>query len=277
MSIYQSLTNDNSILVWTARAIFQDSDRPLDLLPDRQWTKGPEDDDLRHRFSNVMNGTVLPVLNELARKHFYRDSADRFVRHFDWPHDNALVVVAAGTPNRSHGYFYLAVSLVQRDQAMAEEKCDGEKREEKRQRDVALREQEDARMAPIVAEDNRQRRQRARTISEAVEARMEAADHKDDDDADLEVGDHFYFDANQADRHAFVLAVDGDEAIAEYFMPQGRRFIVVVDREDHRKIRNYSEDKVPRKWNKAIVAQNNKDDVPEHSYMKTLKWAMLTS
>lgn len=105
---------DNSLLAWGARAIFHPSDKfPLEILWDRQGHRfdGDTQKDAYRQFAQVINHTVLPRLQELAR---YFDPSDhsKFVLHFDWPDDANLVVVAMGSPNGSYGYFYIAVNLV---------------------------------------------------------------------------------------------------------------------------------------------------------------------
>jgi hypothetical protein len=105
---------DTSILAWGARAIFHPSDKfPLDILWDRQGHKFNRDTqkEAYRQFADFINKTVLPKLQELA--HYFDPSDDgSFVWHFEWPHDPSLLVVAMGSPNRSYGYFYIAVNLV---------------------------------------------------------------------------------------------------------------------------------------------------------------------
>lgn len=105
---------DNSLLAWGARAIFHPSDKlPLDILWDRQGHKFDRDTqkDAYRQFAAFINQTVLPKLQELAH-YFDPSDGDRFVWHFDWPHDPNLLVVAMGSPNGSYGYFYISVNLV---------------------------------------------------------------------------------------------------------------------------------------------------------------------
>jgi hypothetical protein len=110
---------DNSILAWGARAIFHPSDRfPLDIVWDRQGHKFNQDTqkEAYRQFADFINQTVLPKLQELTH-YFDRSDDGSFVWHFDWPHDQELLVVAMGSPNRSYGYFYIAVNLVPREGA----------------------------------------------------------------------------------------------------------------------------------------------------------------
>ena len=98
---------ENSILAWGARAIFHPSDKyPLDILWDRQGHKFDPDTqkDAYRQFGTFINQTVLPKLQELAH-YFSPSDHEKFVCHFDWPHDPSLLVVATGSPNGSYGYF----------------------------------------------------------------------------------------------------------------------------------------------------------------------------
>jgi hypothetical protein len=109
---------------WGARAIFKPSDQTysLDILPDRQghFMGDPPDEAGYKEFVEYMNShRVMPQLQRVARK-FDTSSTKKFVLHFPWK-DDSMVMVAAGTPNGSYGYFYIGVSLVPKDKAPAEE------------------------------------------------------------------------------------------------------------------------------------------------------------
>ena len=110
---------ENSLLAWGAGAIFHPSDKfPLDILWDRQGHKYERDTqkDAYRQFVALINQTVLPKLQDLAR-YFAPSDESKFVWHFEWPHDPGLLVVAMGSPNRSYGYFYIAVNLVPKEGA----------------------------------------------------------------------------------------------------------------------------------------------------------------
>ena len=110
---------ENSTLAWGARAIFHPSDRfPLDILWDRQGHKFDEytQKEAYRQFADFINEIVLPKLQKLA-PYFSPSDHNKFVWHFDWPHDPNIVVVAMGSPNGSYGYFYISVNLVPREGA----------------------------------------------------------------------------------------------------------------------------------------------------------------
>ncbi len=76
----------------------------------------------------------------------------------------------------------------------------------------------------------------------------------------LEIGDYFYIRINQGDRHAEVLAVIGDQALIEYYMPNGTTALRVIDRRDPHgteyeprgKRGNVSYFRLPKKWSRAM-------------------------
>lgn len=244
------------IACWGARAIFKpSSSRPLDLLPDRQGVQLAVEDD-RHealvdQIVQRLNNGVLDDLSELAGKWFSADSSDRFVKHYEWLHDSDCVLVATGSPNGSYGYFYVSVSLIKKSDAPEEQKPPEQQREEDRLVRRRQLEQEDAEARERAKPIEQAKRDAAKAKQQTIEQRVGDSDHKEEGET-LEVGDHFYIEANQGDRDAFVLAVKDDEAFAKYHMPNGREFLVVVDRDGHYKLRNVSASKVPQKWLKLI-------------------------
>ncbi len=132
-----------AVLAWGARAIFKPfingmdvhyrrtvtySKQPLDILCDRQGVfrgEPPVTEEEYQAFIQRMNALqVIPTLQKIAT-HFSTDANTKFVKHFEWPHDPNLVLVASGSPNGSHGYFYVSVSLVPKTEAPAAEGPDG--------------------------------------------------------------------------------------------------------------------------------------------------------
>lgn len=237
---------ENFVACWGVRAIFEpSSSRPLDVLPDRQGVKLAVDDDTHKSYVNQIvahlnQDGVLDDLNDLAGKWFSSDSNEKFIKHYPWGQgDSDFVLVAAGSPNGSYGYFYISVSLVKKSDAPDEQKPPEQVAEEERLERQRQRKQKNSKVRDHVKQTNKAHRKAG------------DAPHKEQGEI-LEVGDHFYISVNQYDRDAFVLAVNEYEAFAKYRMPSGREFLVVVDRDDHRKLRNVNATKVPQKWLKLI-------------------------
>jgi hypothetical protein len=118
--------NTKAVFAWGCRAIFKPrNEQPLDILYDRQGHYYPGISDtsdggpLYKLFLEAVNG-IIPELQDLS-KWFEGSSQDMFSKNYPYPHDDKLVMVAAGSPNASFGYFYISVSLVSRADA-AEEK-----------------------------------------------------------------------------------------------------------------------------------------------------------
>ena len=258
---------ENSQLAWGARAIFKPSNvsAPLDILGDRQghsidgkiWGEEESNDEDKVRrweeFSAVLNESVLPELQKIS-KDFCTSGTDRFSRQFHWPHDDKLVLVAVGSPNGSYGYFYLSVSLVKVEDAPEDVLSESEQyriRQEEQDREYAA---EKERLRPIIAKHNREEREQSNAIRSGVEDRI-AGRHPRGHGEALEVGDYIQIDCNQAYRDGFVLAVNVDEgkALVEYFMPNGRRFMRVIEIDDHDQGKPVSESSLPKKWKRLIA------------------------
>ena len=119
--------DSNAVFAWGCRAIFQprNEQRPLDILWDRQghYYPGISDDSdggpLYQLFLDAVTATILPELQAIAHW-FEGNSNDVFCKHFPYPHDPKLVMVATGSPNSSCGYFYISVSLVDKGRGAVE-------------------------------------------------------------------------------------------------------------------------------------------------------------
>lgn len=239
------------IVCWGARAIFRplQSGHHLDLLPDRQGIQLAVEDDrhksLSKKLCEHLNNKILKEIDEITG-HFDISEDSVFVKHFPW--DNEHVLVATGSPQKSYGYFYLSVSLVKKADAPAEKKPPSQILEEERLQWLQQQQQQNSVAAQKQAKIKRLQRQ---STCAAIEEKVAKVPHKEEGEL-LEVGDHFYIDVNQGSRHAFVLAVDKNEAFAKYYMPNGREFLIVVDRDDHHKRKNISPNRIPKKWEKAI-------------------------
>lgn len=245
---YQSVAG--ALMAWGARAIFKPQSAPtytLDLLPDRQGHDFKDEDDAKYGiFLRYLNQTVLPVLNELAG-YYSPSSSDKLVWHFDWTDDPNLVVVVQGSPNASYGYFYLSASLVERSNApeiirpvgylTAEEKLEQQRRIEQTRR----QQQQDNRQF------NAQQRTTVKELRKENKEKLGNGPFKNPGD-DLMVGDRLSVEANQGQRDAVVRAVVGDETLVEYFMPNGRAFLRVINTKTQGEIRSVSATKIPKKF-----------------------------
>ena len=77
-------------------------------------------------------------------------------------------------------------------------------------------------------------------------------------DRKLEPGFYLDVEVNQGDRHGVVLAVLGDEALIEYFMPRSQTTALWIVRRDppYGRVRNQSYYSVPIKWLRALVEED---------------------
>lgn len=242
---------------WGARAIFNPlSKYPLDILHDRQYHQVEETQKGAFQdFADFINKTAMPMLRDLSA-YFDSSSGDKLVWHFEWPHDPSKVVVAMGSPNASYGYFYLSVSLIDKDKAPAVIKPKGYLTPEEQAEKKA---EMNRRAAEREAEYNRQRQdmtRRSREVNKAARERVAAvfanAAFKRPGEP-LVVGDQITINANQADRQALVKAVLGEEALVEYFMPKGSSFLRIIRIANHAEVRVVSAKALPKKW-KALIA-----------------------
>lgn len=256
---------DNSLLCWGCRAIFQRGE--LDILFDRQGIqidgKCPTEDlkgevkDRWEQFASTINESVLPTLRQLA-KLFSNDSKDHYIKHFEWPHDDSLVMVAMGSPNASYGYFYISVSLVRKTDAVDEHKCEEQLRQERYEQRQREAEAENERLRPLIRAQMREQRRQALVTRMEVEERI-VGRHPKQDGQTLVAGDYVEIEANQGFRPAFVLAVgEGDDAhmaLVEYFMPMGKRLYRLLNMRNHDDNRSASEKSLPKKWKRRIDEQ----------------------
>ena len=258
---------------WGARAIFKPHlDSPLDLLPDRQgymvdceklrddW---PSDRKKQYEkrwedFRNLLKkAEAVEKLQEIS-KNFNSDSKDKFVRRFPCA-EEGMVLVAQGSPNASCGYFYLSVSLVEEKDAPEDLLCESEQFYVRREEEARKREAENERLRPIIRKQMREEREQAALLHSQIEARIAGRSPKNSNSR-LEAGDYLETYANQDYRPAFVLAVDGDKALIEYFMPMGMRCMWIVEKIgsvgfDFDNGKSVSEKRMTKKWKKLIDEQ----------------------
>jgi len=247
---------EGSRMAWGARAIFKPhTDYPLDLLPDRQGIRRTEEDIpmFKQQFCPFIDSAVFPVLKDLS-KAFNSDSLERFTWHFEWPHDPAYLVVAEGSPNASYGYFYLAVSLVERDKAPAAKRPEHYRTPEEREADRIRQDREWAEWERKREEERRINRAHSRAANKAIKAKIEAGlgngPFKREGEV-LEVGDRLLTNANQADREAVVRAIAAGEALIEYFMRRGKSFYRIVEADTHKTVRVVSKSTIPKRFKLA--------------------------
>jgi len=244
-------------MAWGARAIFKPhTDYPLDILPDRQGIKRTEEDIpvFKQQFCPFINEVVFPVLDDVAN-YYTTGSTERLTWHFEWPHDPAYLVVAEGSPNASYGYFYLAVSLVERDKAPAEQKPDRYRTPEQRAADKIKADLEWAEFERKESERRRLERESSRVrnkrIREEVAAKLGDGPIKNPGEA-LAVGDRVMTEANQANRDAIVRAIAAGEALIEYFMRQGKSFYRIIDKETQDVVQfSVSRSRIPKRFKLA--------------------------
>lgn len=238
-----------AIMAWGARAIFKPQlDNPLDLLPDRQGHehKGRTEDEYEAFLDEV--NKCLPMLRKLSSC-FESHEYSEFVWHFDWPYAPSMVLVARGSPSASYGYFYLAMSLVDKDKAPPvirpkRYETDGEKAERRKKADEQW-----AKVEAERKERERKEREERKALRDKRNAKVESElgmGQYRQEGQELNSGDRLEVNANQAWRTAVVLAVSGEEALIKYFMPSGIGYMRVVHRNTHAFIRNAS--KVPKKF-----------------------------
>jgi hypothetical protein len=243
------------LVAWGARAIFRSGQFPLDIVWNRcGWTGDTE------TYSPLLvvaiNGNnhngILADLQKVC-KYLWMDRHEVFCKHYPWPHDDNLIVVAQGYP--SGGYVHLTLSLVEKSKAPAEKEPESLTMERERQaqhlqwqREEQEREIRTRPMRKAVAAARKVQRQQ-------LKARAEAAPFKRPGES-LAVGDRITINANQGDRDAFVLGIIGDEALIEYFMPQGKRFFWIIRVPSQTQVRVVSANGMAKKW-KAILEQHD--------------------
>jgi hypothetical protein len=215
----------SSLISWGARAIFNSrSDRPLDLLPDRQQiSRDGQSDEQVAKFLRVINTDkkIVEWMQSVA-KHFSPDSSEKFCRVYSY--DDGLALVAQGSPQSSYGYFYLSISLVPvsdipndiRPDIVAEnDRLDRQQRE----REYEQRNAEYAR-------EHRAGAAGRRAEKKAAHSQFDAQGW-----CDMVAGEAFVpgmrctINANQADRDAVCIDVSQTGALLQYIMPNGRRFL----------------------------------------------------
>lgn len=244
-------------MAWGARAIFKPhTDYPLDTLPDRQGIKRTEEDIpvFKQQFCPFINEVVFPVMKDISN-YYGSDSLERFTWHFEWPHDPAYLVVAEGSPNASYGYFYLAVSLVERDKAPEEQKPERYRTPEQRAADKIKADLEWAKFEREQREQRRIERESSRARNKRIRAEM-AAKLGDGPfrrpGEPLAVGDRVVTEANQANRDAIVRAIAAGEALIEYFMRQGKSFYRIIDKETQDVVQqSVSRSRIPKRFKLA--------------------------
>ena len=244
-------------MAWGARALFKPhTDYPLDILPDRQGIKRTEEDIpmFKGQFCPFIDNVVFPVMKDISN-YFTGGSTERFAWHFEWPHDPAYLVVAQGTPNASYGYFYLAVSLVERDKAPVEEKPERYRTPEQKAADKIKADLEWAEFERKESERRRLERESSRVrnkrIREEVAAKLGNGPFKGPGEP-LEVGDRVVTEANQGNRDAIVRAIAAGEALIEYFMRQGKSFYRIINKETQDVVQfSVSRSRIPKRFKLA--------------------------
>lgn len=255
---------EGAIIGWSARTIFEPyyrettrgqiefkkSKRPLDILGDRQGYVGPEDEAAQQQFFAELNGPgkIIAWMQDIA-PWFGKDSNDCFVKHFPWPHDEKKVIVAEGSPQGSYGYFYVCAYLVPRDQAKPEQEPPALVRDREARAIRAQRATEaaaDMQRWEIIRREERAEIRRRRDV---IAKRITNSPHKEPGD-NLEPGDHVSVFVNQGERDAFVLAIDGAgaEALVEYYMPAGKRFMLLIDAKRHTYLQSVNGKRLTAAW-----------------------------
>lgn len=234
-------------MAWGARAIFRPSfpTACLDTLPDRQGYLGYEKPGYL-QFADFIQRSCIAKLNELA-SNFSADDRHHFVWHFEWPHDSRMVVVAQGSPNGSFGYFYLSVSLVDKNKAPEILRPVGYMTAEE-QKAASRRLQEQMRV-----NDQKQRAFTKTLRSTRKELRAKNATEIGDTPVTppgqpLSIGSHVMVEANQGQRDAIVRSISGNEALVRYFMPNGKAFLRIINAATQADIRSVSEKSIPKRF-----------------------------
>ncbi len=242
-----------SVLTWGARAIYKNGE--LDILLDRQQFSDYRD----KRLVKAMAQRIFDFLLERLKEeflHYMPPSSGEFVRLvFDFPDGPGNdKLVLCGSPNASFGYFYISVGLVTMADIPEEVYPTGYKTPEELKKLAEQGEVERKRWEEIQEAERQQRRQERltrRNNEAAIASRVAEATTRLHGD-ELHPGDHFHLWANQAYRDAFCLKVVGGQALAEYFMPNGKRQLVViskiVDESEDVSRKTYPESKLPKKW-----------------------------
>ena len=254
---------EKAIAAWSCRAIFKPyygagkkAEHPLDILWDRQGGKNieGEDNELWKKIAGALNspGGILSQLQQWSHD-FSPDSNEVLLKHFVCPWDASLVLVAHGSPNGSYGYFYFAVNLMRKEDAPVEKKTQDE---ESRATWAIRRQEAEERERQYEAQQRRDRqlaRERNVQLKMAHDVRFHGIVFCCPGET-LEVGAGVVVEANQADRDAIVRAICDNEAVVEYWMPSGRRFLRIIDVNDHSMVRTLSSmKKLPKKWNLQLV------------------------
>lgn len=240
---------EGAVMAWGARAIFNvRSENPLDILPDRQGWSGLESNTAEELFSQDISERILPEMQKMAR-YFNPDSTDRFVRYYDCKFNPDWFIVAMGAPLASYGYFYVSVSLVDKDSPHIPMEIRPDLDIEVSRRKAAALMQEFEALQEQHRVEMRQRAKNVKLQTAIVHELFEAGrgPYKKPTQV-LEPNDMVIVEANQARRDARVIKVLETEALVEYIMPSGVKFLRVIDAVTHEMIRNVSSKKLPKKW-----------------------------
>lgn len=239
---------EQAIQGWGARAIFKpNSDFPLDLLPDRQGSKGLESESEWNKFQSILNREVLPELRKLVNG-FTQDSHEVLCKHFPWAYDDNLILVAQGSPNGSYGYFYMAVNLVRKEDAppatetaaeISERNWAARKAERER-----LEAENKAKRASLI-QQTRANHESATRLLKSVFKNVQFVRPGET----MRVGNGISLNVNQGRRDAMVRQISGDEALVEYWMPNGRSFFRIIRVSDHSLVRTVADPStLPKRW-----------------------------
>jgi 23S rRNA pseudoU1915 N3-methylase RlmH len=231
---------------WGARAIWRKgSDKPLDILPDRQMHDDFGDPEQYKLFVNIINqNNVLPRLQQLAAE--CDETGDYFCEIVPLQND-CYSLVLQGTCHNYGDYFYVGCALVYNPHLPASRKSKGSDAIAYQKIQEAEYEKERQRIAVLAKLSRKQEREKAKDAMRKVEEIKKIAQHKNAGET-LEVGDHLRVWANQGDRDAIVLAIAGQEALIRYFMPNGREFLRRVNITTHGDLGSVPANKIPKKF-----------------------------
>ena len=233
---------------WGARAIWRKgSDKPLDILPDRQMHEHLGRPEKYKLFIDVINQkNVLPLLQQLAAE--CDESGDYFCEIIPLSNDwvgHSLIL--QGTCHNHGDYFYVGCALVTNDCTIPAQKSKGSQALAVQKFQQERYEEERRRIAVLAKLGRKQEREKAKDAKRKVEELLKIAQHKNAGER-LEVGDHLKVWANQGDRDAIVLALSGEEALIRYFMPNGREFLRRVNITTHGDLGSVPVGKIPKKF-----------------------------
>ena len=238
----------HAICNWGARAIWRKgSDKPLDILPDRQMHEDFGNPEKYKIFIDVLNqNNVLPRIQQLAAE--CDESGDYFCEIIPLQNDwFGYSMVLQGTCHNFGDYFYVGCALLPNDHLPVSRKSKGSDAIAYQKIREAEYEKERQRIAVLAKLGRKQEKEKAKDAMRKVEEIKKISQHKNAGET-LEIGDHLRVWANQGDRDAVVLGIAGEEALIRYFMPNGREFLRKVHITNHGNMGNVVATKIPKKF-----------------------------